>query len=133
MKQISLKFWIKAAFFTGIAILVAGLWVWNEHTYYSESIDEYQNLQHQTQEYLALKQRWAYDPTSEKVVELKTHPKLIRQEKVRGGYVFEFASLSAAEFNALSNTILNAPFAIKKLQMRRNPNGRGEITVEFEG
>lgn len=133
MRQIPLKSWVQTALMSIIAVLAAGLWVWSEYTDYAENVNEYQNLQHQTQEYLSLKQRWKFDPSSETIIELKAHPKLIRQEKIRGGYVLEYAPLSAVEFNTLSNKILNAPLMIKKLQMRRTPNGRGEITVEFEG
>ncbi|MBD3809334.1 MAG: hypothetical protein IE884_02250 [Sulfuricurvum sp.] len=133
MMQIPLIFWKRAVIGGAIGVLAAGIWVWSEHSRYSQLLEEYQLLQHQTQEYLDLKGRWMFDPSSETASILKTHPKLVRSEKVRGGVLFEFTPLSSTEFDLLSNTILNAPFTIKKLTMKRNPEGKGEIVVEFEG
>lgn len=133
MKSVNTAFWIKSAVVLLAAVMLMGWWVWNLNVEYDENLENYRTFESQTQEYLSLKERWAYDPASEEVGVLKTHPRLIRQEKTRGGYLFEFGPLSASEFDELSNKILNAPFTIKKLNLRRNPDGKGEISVEFEG
>lgn len=132
MKLLSMNILKRGMYVGFIVVSIFSLWVWSEYGTYRQVSEEYQYLQLQTQEYLALKGRWKYDAASETVAMLKSHPKLVRQEKVRGGYRFEFASLSSSDFNTLANAILNVPFTIKKLTMKRHTDSKGEISVEFE-
>ncbi|MGD9717525.1 MAG: hypothetical protein AB7U26_10660 [Sulfuricurvum sp.] len=116
-----------------LLVALSALLAWNGHTRYEEALDTYRTVEFQTSEYKALHEKLAYDPASERIVLLKAHPKLIRSEKTRSGVLFEFSPLSAAEFDTISNKILNSPFVIKKLLMKHDDNHRGTIIVEFEG
>lgn len=79
-----------------------------------------------------LKTRWSVQESQSDFEYLKNHPLLIKQEKRGNNIYFEYDNLSAKEFNALSNKLLNSMLNIKKLSLKRNGMSKGTITVEIE-
>lgn len=109
---------------------VIGL-VW-ENSRYNEILDSYTQLQRQAKKYERIKERHSIASSQETFDFLKHHPKLLKEEKRGGNYVFEFDNLSASEFDRITNKILNSMLTVKKLSLKKNGSSKGSISVEIE-
>lgn len=113
-------------------VMVAALWNLREYSAVQELMHEQEILSLQAEEYRALKTRWSANESPDDLEYLKKHSALLKEEKRGGNVYLEFGNLSSAEFNRLSNKILNSMLVIKKLTLRRDDASKGVIIVEVE-
>ena len=113
-------------------VLVASAVALNEHSSLKDLLNEKLALQSQAHEIDELKKRWSLEESQSVYTYLKAHPNLIKEEKRGGKITMQFDQLTSAEFNRLSNKILNSMLMIKKLTLKRQGSSKGTIIVEFE-
>lgn len=126
----SLRMAVLVSFILCVIALLVSL---SAHSQYGEVSAEYKRVQMQAQEYEQIKNRWSIESSQSDFEYLKSHPKLIKQEKHGKKYLFEFNNLSGSEFDYLSNKIFNSMLMIKKLTLRQESGSKGSIIVEVEG
>lgn len=132
MKVMGLKSLIYGVLITFVLFVISLMVLWWEHSAREETSLALSTLQQDAHEYTQRKKRISLEESKKEVDLLSSHPNLIRQEKRGSGYVMEFNRLSSDEFDRLSNLILNSKMVIKKLNLRKGADSKGEIVVEFE-